>query len=200
MNFLAHVYLSDNIPLRAIGNFIADSVKGKDYLNYHGEMRIGILLHRKIDSYTDGHPIFRQSVRRLFEQYRHYSPVIVDMFYDHFLAKYFSQFHSVKLEVFIRNFYLQLEDHLSILPKSSQRIVPILLSENWFLKYKTIEGLEEILVQMDKRKPRQSIMHQSIRELLLDYSDFENDFFQFMPLIKTYAKHQADDLLIKNNL
>ena len=87
MNFLAHIYLSGDDSLLKIGNFIADRVRGKEYLNYELRIQQGILLHREIDSYTDFHPIFRQSKRKLSARYNHYSGVIVDVLYDHFLAK-----------------------------------------------------------------------------------------------------------------
>ena len=69
-----------------IGNFIADGIKGKKYLEYPAAIQKGILLHRAIDSYTDSHPVVRQSSKRLHANYGHYSGVIVDILYDHFLA------------------------------------------------------------------------------------------------------------------
>ena len=86
MNYLAHVYLSGTDQDLSIGNFIADHVKGKAYLDYPDSIQRGILLHRKIDHFTDSHPLFKKNVSLLFPQYRHYSRVIVDMFFDHVLA------------------------------------------------------------------------------------------------------------------
>lgn len=80
MNFLAHIYLSAEIDELKIGNFIADSVKGKAYLKFPEMIQNGIILHRGIDSFTDGHPIVRKSTHRLFPFYSHYSGVIVDIF------------------------------------------------------------------------------------------------------------------------
>jgi len=87
MNFLAHIYLSGQDELIKIGNFMADTVKGKNYQNYPKKLKIGILLHRFIDSYTDSHVVFRQTTKRLHPNYGHYSGVLADMFYDHFLCK-----------------------------------------------------------------------------------------------------------------
>ena len=87
MNFLAHIYLSGNNDLLKIGNFMADSIRGNSYENYPEEIKKGILLHRSIDSFTDMHPVYRKSKHRLHEKYGHYSGVIMDIFYDHFLAK-----------------------------------------------------------------------------------------------------------------
>ena len=87
MNFLAHIYLSGDDPELKIGNFIADAVKGKKYTTYPQKIQEGIILHRKIDSFTDAHPIVKKSASRLFSKYGHYNSVIVDILYDHFLAK-----------------------------------------------------------------------------------------------------------------
>ena len=86
MNFLAHIYLSGDDDELKIGNFIADSVKGKKFSQFPDQVQKGITLHRKIDSYTDSHPIVRESVLRLFPKYGHYSSVIVDILYDHFFS------------------------------------------------------------------------------------------------------------------
>ena len=87
MNFLAHIYLSGDNDLIKIGNFMADGIRGKHYEYLPAEVQKGIVLHRAIDTYTDSHPIFRQSTKRLHHRYHHYAGVIVDVFYDHFLAK-----------------------------------------------------------------------------------------------------------------
>ena len=97
MNFLAHIYLSGEDEGITIGNFIADGIKGKKYLSYPASIQKGILLHRGIDSFTDSHPTVRQSTARLHENYGHYSGVIVDILYDHFLAKNWEEYHEQDL-------------------------------------------------------------------------------------------------------
>lgn len=87
MNFLAHIYLSGDNEMVTIGNFIADGVRGKQYKKFPKDIQIGILLHRQIDTFTDAHPIVRQSTKRLHKNYSHYSGVIVDILYDHFWLK-----------------------------------------------------------------------------------------------------------------
>ena len=87
MNFLAHIYLSGNNDLVTIGNFIADGIRGKKYLEFPIDIQTGILLHRQIDTFTDAHKTVRESTKRLHKNYSHYSGVIVDILYDHFLAK-----------------------------------------------------------------------------------------------------------------
>lgn len=101
MNFLAHIYLSGNNEMITIGNFMADGIRGETYKKYPVDIQKGILLHREIDTFTDAHPIVRQSTKRLHKNYGHYSGVIVDILYDHFLAKNWSAYSPVLLNSFV---------------------------------------------------------------------------------------------------
>ncbi|MDO9260577.1 MAG: ACP phosphodiesterase, partial [Flavobacteriaceae bacterium] len=112
MNFLAHLYLSGNNPNLIVGNFMADAIKGNAYLQFDDEIQQGIILHRAIDTFTDQHPIVKQSKRRLNVRYNHFNGIIIDIFYDHFLAKNWSQFSQIPLELYCSEVY-------KILQKSS---------------------------------------------------------------------------------
>ena len=105
MNFLAHIYLSGTDEGVKIGNFMADSIRGRQYESYPKAIMKGILLHRAIDSFTDNHPIYRKSKHRLHEKYGHYSGVIMDIVYDHFLAKNWASYSDELLENYAQNFY-----------------------------------------------------------------------------------------------
>ncbi|MGB3774600.1 MAG: DUF479 domain-containing protein, partial [Leeuwenhoekiella sp.] len=95
MNFLAHIYLSQYDEQVTIGNFIADGIKGSKYKQFPIPIQKGILLHRSIDAYTDAHHLVRKSTKRLHPHYHHYSGIIVDIFYDHFLAKNWSSYSDI---------------------------------------------------------------------------------------------------------
>lgn len=179
MNFLAHIYLSGDNDLLKIGNFMADGIRGKQFLTYPPEIQKGIMLHRAIDTFTDAHPIFRQSTKRLHENYHHYAGVIVDILYDHFLAKNWDSYSDVKLEDFVNRFYLSLEDNKNILSERAIAIMPILVKENWLLTYRSIEGINQILTQMDRRTKNQSKMRFATNELVEFYSEFEMEFTKF---------------------
>ena len=102
MNFLAHIYLSQGHPKVTIGNFIGDFVKGTQIDRYDDEIRKGILLHRAIDHFTDTHEIVKKSKDRLRGNFRHYAPVIVDVFYDHILAREWKKYAQEDLNDFVR--------------------------------------------------------------------------------------------------
>jgi acyl carrier protein phosphodiesterase len=188
MNFLAHLYLSGNHPKRMVGNFIGDFVKGKDYReNFEKDIAIGIELHRVIDEFTDNHPIVTKSKERLRPKYRHYSPVVVDMFYDHFLAANWNDYDDRPLPLFAREAYGVLEQYHAILPSQVQRMLPYMTKGNWLVGYAAKEGIHRALSGMAARTPFHSRMEEAINELELFYSEFENEFTLFFPDIKRYC-------------
>lgn len=190
MNYLAHIYLSQGRKLVEIGNFSADSIKGKDFSRYPLEMQKGILLHRKIDYYTDSHPIVFKSAHRLFDEFRHYSTVIVDIFYDHFLAKNWKSYHEVPLDGYVQNFYNSLKKNYSILPKRVQRFYPIMVEYNWLLSYADIQGIEDILFQMNSRVKGRTQLDKSVNSLRDNYAKFEEEFTTFFSELEAFSKEE----------
>ena len=194
MNFLAHIYLSGNNDFVKIGNFMADGIRGKDYLNFSDDIKKGILLHRNIDTFTDAHPIFRKSKHRLHENYGHYSGVIIDIFYDHFLAKNWTIYSNEKLHDFTQNFYQLLENNFDLLTQKTQKMLPYMMQFNWLESYQTLDGIEKILIQMDARTKNQSKMRFSVAELNLYYTDFEEEFTSFFAEMITFTHEKLKTL------
>ena len=190
MNFLAHIYLSGDNDYIKIGNFMADSIKGDNYNNFPSAIKKGILLHRAIDFYTDMHPIFRKSKHRLHEKYGHYSGVIMDIFYDHFLAKNWNSYSKVPLEVYVNDFYQLLQAHFDQLTLRIQKMYPSMTQQNWLLSYASIDGIGTILYQMDYRTKFQSKMQYAIEELVLFYNEFEQEFTLFFEDIRQMASEK----------
>lgn len=187
MNFLAHIYLSGDNELIKIGNFMADGIRGSDYLNFPDEVKKGILLHRQIDTFTDAHPTYRKSKHRLHEKYGHYSGVIMDILYDHFLAKNWSDYSEEKLEEYAANFYKSLENNFDILSEKTKKLMPYMIDQNWLVNYKTIESIEKILFQMDYRTKHRAHMQEAIVELQAFYSEFESEFSSFFIELKQFS-------------
>ena len=194
MNYLAHIYLSGEDDQLKIGNFIADSIKGRKFLHYPEGIQQGIILHRAIDYYTDTHPVFRKSSQRLFPKYRHYSGVIVDILYDHFLAANWEKYYSVPLETYVDQFYQMLNAHFDILPKKVQRFLPVMIENNWLLNYATIEGIGKILYQMNMRTGNKSKMNFAVEDLQNHYQDFEKEFFEFFEELRDFTKRKLPEL------
>lgn len=190
MNYLAHIYLSGKDESVQLGNFFADSIKGKSYLNYPKKIQYGILLHRQIDSFTDNHPVLRKSKLRLDEGFGLYKGIIIDIFYDHFLAKNWSDYSDITLEDFSNDFYNLLWNNFDVLPVSSQRMVPFLVDEKWLQSYAQIDGIEKVLIGMNKRTNNRSKMHLAISDLNKHYDAFEKDFTLFFEDIMVFAEEQ----------
>ena len=194
MNYLAHIYLSGEDDNLKIGNFIADSIKGKKYLSYPLQIQNGIILHRAIDTFTDTHPTVRKSAHRLFSEYSHYSTVIVDILYDHFLAANWAEFSDIPLEDYVADFYQLLTEQNSILPKRVQQFLPYMIEDNWLLSYATIDGIGKILYQMNMRTKNKSRMHLAVKELELYYDLFEAEFRSFFPELELFVAQKITTL------
>ena len=194
MNFLAHIYLSGDNDLLKIGNFMADSIRGHHYLDYPDELRKGILLHRYIDTFTDAHPIYRKSKHRLHEKYGHYSGVIMDIVYDHFLAKNWATYSEVKLEVYADQFYQLLLSNHDILTEKIQKMIPYMMARNWLVSYASLEGLEMILFQMDHRTKHRANMQEAIVEVKQFYTEFEAEFTLFFEELQNHCQEKLNKL------
>lgn len=197
MNFLAHLYLSKDNKNILIGNFIADAVKGNKYNNYSKEIKAGILLHREIDTFTDAHPIVRRSMHRLNPRYRHYDGVIIDILYDHFLAKNWSDYSDVTLEKYAENVYAILQENSSTFPDKIQYLLPYMIQYNWLVNYATIEGIGQILKGMNKRTKGISKMDLAIEDLKLHYTEFEADFKAYFQELIDFSNKKTIYLLSK---
>ena len=194
MNFLAHIYLSGENDFVKIGNFMADSIRGSQYLDYPNSLQKGILLHRHIDSFTDSHPIYRKSKHRLHEKYGHYSGVIMDIAYDHFLAKNWSKYSKENLEDYAADFYQLMQDNYEILTERTKGMLPYMIGRNWLVSYATIAGLEMILFQMDNKTKHRAHMQEAIVEIQDFYTEFESEFFLFFDELVISCQQKIKEL------
>lgn len=190
MNYLAHVYLSGDNKMVTIGNFIADGIKGKSYTEYPKDMQIGILLHREIDTFTDAHPTVRKSTKRLHKNYGHYSGVIVDILYDHFLAKNWANYSNILLAEYVDEFYDSLEDNFEILPDRIKHMMPYMISGNWLLSYASIDGIAKVLEGMNRRTKNKSRMNLAVKELEDFYEEFEDEFTSYFDELIAFSKEK----------
>ncbi|RLD28000.1 MAG: DUF479 domain-containing protein [Bacteroidetes bacterium] len=194
MNFLAHIYLSGDNKAITIGNFIADGIHGKKYKKFPKNIQTGIILHRHIDTFTDTHKTFRQSTKRLHNKYSHYSGVIVDIFYDHFLAKNWNTYSDIPLDKYIEDFYATLKDNFELLPARVQKMMPYMIENNWLLSYASIDGISKVLEGMNRRTQNRSKMNLAINELEEYYEEFETEFTLFFKELKTFSELKLNEL------
>lgn len=194
MNFLAHIYLSGKNKDIILGNFMGDHIKGKAYKNFSPSIQKGILLHRAIDSYTDTHSIVKRSKKRLCKRYGHFSGVIIDIFYDHFLAKNWNLYSEIPLLDFTLKFYTLIKMHFDKLPEKTQSLAHYMMRDNWLYSYRNIEDIATVLENMNKRTGNISNMHLAIDELKNNYTDLEKDFFEFFENLRTFCEEKLQEL------
>ena len=154
MNFLAHIFLSgEENDLLKLGNFMGDTIRGKQYLDYPEEVQRGILLHRQIDTFTDAHPLFRESKRRLVPLYGHYAGVITDIFYDYFLTKRWRVFSSEDFDGYIERFYALLQEKKEVLNPQMQYAITSLQTEEPLFEAEFLpvfKEIQEFVIAIDK--------------------------------------------------
>ena len=188
MNFSAHLYLSgNNDPELMTGNFIADMIRGSDLSMYAPGVQRGIRLHRAIDRFTDTHPLTAQSRARLHGQFHKYAGVIVDVYYDHFLAANWTRYSQLPLETYAQQVYAMLEARQDLLPQRTQQMLPYMKMENWLFRYATLEGLHSIFVRMAMRTRFESKLGEAAEALQRDYRSFEQEFDAFFPDLERFS-------------
>ena len=179
MNFLAHLYLSQNNTNIMIGNFIADHVRGNNFTHFNVEIQQGIILHRAIDTFTDAHPIVRKSKRRLHKRYRHYDGVIIDIFYDYFLAKNWAQYSAIPLDIYTKAIYDLFDKKSPELPIKSQNFIKYMIEYDILYNYQFKDGIAKVLNGMNSRTKGKSQMNLAIEDLSIVHTALEKDFKLF---------------------
>jgi acyl carrier protein phosphodiesterase len=190
MNFLAHIYLSGENDQVKVGNFIGDWIKGNDHRKYPADIQKGILLHRSIDSFTDNHPIVKKSKNRLNDQYHKYSGIIIDIFYDHYLAHNWSTFSEIELIDFTRNLNNCLVSNMEYLPADIQEFIPRFMKRRWIESYATLEGIERVLEGMSKHTSLPDKTLDAIVILKRDYDGLKTEFFDFFPQLVAHVEEK----------
>ncbi|MDQ3393788.1 MAG: ACP phosphodiesterase [Bacteroidota bacterium] len=194
MNFLAHLYLAGDSEPIIIGNFIGDFVKGRLKQQYTPAILQGIFLHRCIDTYTDRHEVVIKSKKKLQTRYRHYSGVLVDMFYDHILARNWERFHQKDLKYFTEDVYSILLKNEPLFPEKAKFLLPYMVRENWLLNYREINCIDGALKGMARRTKFKSGMETGVEYLQLHYLEFEQEFLLFFPELIKYVSEEMNKI------
>ena len=148
-----------------IGNFIADHIKGNQFSHFNSEIKMGIKLHREIDTFTDTHEITRISKRRLHKRYGLFAGVIVDIFYDHYLAKNWNNYSAIPLKIYVNSVYNLLNSHKKILPEKTLQMIPYMIKYNWLYNYQYKEGIKNVLQGMNRRTNNKGQIDLGIEDL-----------------------------------
>lgn len=188
MNFLAHLFLSFQHDEVMIGNFIGDFIRGSGEGTYSADIVAGIRLHRKIDQFTDSHPVVRRSTQRLSPEFGRYAGVITDVFYDHFLAVEWRRYSPLPLPEFANYAYQVCDRYHHVLPESVQTFLPFMIRQNWLINYGTLYGMERSLAGLSRRATFMKNFERALDNLQLHYELYRNDFTDFFPDIVTMSQ------------
>ena len=189
MNLLAHLYLSGKDPQIILGNFIADAVKGRrQQQKYNRKIQEGINLHRSIDAFTDNHPKIRHSTLLLRSKYHMYAGVIIDIAFDHFLAKNWGYFADFNMDTFINNIHELLLKNYKTLPAQTRKFLPFMILNNWLKSYSQLNGLHQSLTGLSRRTTFNSGMEFAIEDIKFHYEIMQQDFFEFFPELIDFVR------------
>lgn len=188
MNYLAHLYLAKDSTESMIGGILGDFVKGSRKEQYPEQIQKGIELHRKIDSYTDSHPMTQASRRLYRPPWRRFAGIIVDLSYDHFLYRHWSKYTHTALTPFILNAYEILKTHQAMLPERLQAMIPLMIRDDWIGSYRDLNGVQQALQRLSKRVTNGYHLVGAIAEIKLHYPNLESNFLSFFPDLIRFTK------------
>lgn len=194
MNYLAHVFLQRSSPDLMIGGLLGDFVKGALGARFSPTVQEGILLHRAVDRYTDGHPIVRASTALVSPVRRRFAGILVDVFYDHFLARHWSRYSEQTLQVFTHQVYAALASRSAYYPERLQRILPFMTEQDWLASYMRIESVDAALrgiARRFQRYPRAAALEDGIQDLIQNYEALEQQFLEFFPELTAFVNRAS---------
>ena len=194
MNFLAHVYLSGDNPSIALGNLIGDMVKGDAYNQYEREIRLGLIHHRAIDEFTDSHEVWKHTRELIRPYFNRYAGIVTDIYYDHFLAKFWTEYSDRELQVVVNEIYRLLIKKYRVLPSRAQRVIPFMVLRNWLGTYGHFGPLHQVFLGMNRRTHEKGHMHLAVEKLKLHHDELEADFREFFPDLVVFSQRKLAEL------
>jgi acyl carrier protein phosphodiesterase len=191
VNWLAHVFLSEPNVEFQLGNLLADVVRGPQRAVMSAEFVRGAVCHKAIDAYTDAHAIVKRSRARVSSEYRRFSGVLVDVFYDYYLARDWQRYSSVTLEAYTSGFYAGVQAHVAQLPENARALLERIVRHDLLGSYARVEGVERALrrlsTYLESRWRKQFALERGVRDLLAHEAAFAADFHEFFPTLQAHV-------------
>lgn len=200
MNYLAHLYLAEDSDESLLGNLLGDFVKGPLFNQYNHEIIKGIKTHRKVDAYTDSNINFLACKKLLKPDRRIFAGIIVDLSFDHFLAKNWSEYSSVELKQFTDRVYSLLLSREEALPEKLRQRLPYMVNEDWLGSYKELDSIGLALNAISKRLrrfERAKPIKDGLEDIKAHYGELEDNFREFFPdLIRFVDDYRRTDSVV----
>ena len=199
MNYLAHFHLAEQSSEGLVGSLLGDFVKGRLDGRFAESVRRGIALHRAIDSFTDAHPLHLQSRNRISRARRRYAGIIIDVCYDHFLCRRWTDYSSESLDCFTERVYTALRDHYGDLPQQLQRIVTRMIADDWLASYAALENIGRALEGIARRIERRNPLAGAVAEIENNYAALDGDFQRFFPRLEAETPRILSTLVLRDS-
>lgn len=186
MNYLAHLFVADSEPASLVGNLIADFVKGSDLSHLPPGVERGIRQHRRVDSFTDCHPVVQRSIGRISAKWGWFSGILIDVYYDHILATTWSEWSAEPLRSFVDRVHRVLLDNVELAPVDGREMIGKLVASDRLHSYSTVAGIHDALSRLSRRI-RERMPHRAVEleRALPDLQDrlplLTSDFRAFIP-------------------
>lgn len=204
MNFLAHLHIASVTKSSFLGNFLGDFVKGSPEGRFEEIVVKGIRLHRFVDSYTDQHAVIKNCKPLFPESLRRFSPITLDMFWDHCLAKHWFQFHSSSLAEFCLQAELQINREAATeknrLPVKFEKISQLVWQEKWLEHYADIKNIEFALKRIALRTERMAKLALTGETLIVHYDFLQDQFFELYEDVLAQAINSYKEETVKSPL
>jgi len=187
MNWLAHAFLSKPEIAFRVGNILPDLVSIAELKTFSPLFQEGIKCHRAIDIFTDAHPIVKQGIKRLPENYRRYGGILTDVFYDHFLAIHWNDYSPISLERFSENFGGDLQVIKAEIPADIFAVFDRVLQHKVFESYRDFAGVRLTLQRIDRRLKRPAALAGAVATLEDNYDVYEAEFRLFFSELQQHV-------------
>ncbi|MCW8133435.1 MAG: DUF479 domain-containing protein [Planctomycetota bacterium] len=184
MNFLAHLLLAEDAPESFIGNLAADFLNGEALESFTPAVAAGIRRHRAVDAFTDQHEVVKQSIRRLSPVQRHFSGIIVDVAYDHYLVRHWERFSAEPFDGFVARAYETLARDLHAAPARLREAFPRMVGQDWLRSYRTLDGIGLACARISKRLTRPGRLAEAADDVRAHYEALDEDFRAFFPQLR----------------
>jgi acyl carrier protein phosphodiesterase len=188
MNWLAHLYLSEPNPAFRIGNLLPDLVRVSALSGLSPEILRGVKQHRCIDAFTDTHPVVRRSISRVTPDFRRFGGILIDIFYDHFLARDWENYSPLPLPAFAAEIYDSFERCRGEIPSEALVHLEHMRESNWLCAYREIDGISTALHRLGTRLRRPVPLGDAISVLHDNYDDLFADFSAFFPELMSHLR------------
>lgn len=193
MNWLAHLLLSEPTAEFRLGNLLPDLLSTRELEDFPDEFRRGIECHRRIDAFTDRHPLFGASRDRLRPSFGRLAAVAVDVFYDHLLAAEWEQYARVPLRRFADEVYAEVGAALPRIPPHARIRLERMCEHDWIVSYRRISGVQFALQRIGERLRKPLDLGGAVHALAEEFGALQGDFRAFFPQLRAHVLSSGVD-------